>query len=72
LALLEIEPIANGDNDVQEARVLSRLGARELTVEETLLVAGSIEVFTRVCTAMHTTAARPGDGDACNSDHDQL
>jgi hypothetical protein len=55
-----------------DSRVLSRLGARELTIEETLLVAGSIQFHTLVCTAMHTTRARPGDGDGCNADHDQL
>jgi hypothetical protein len=57
---------------MQETRVLSRLGARELTVTETLLVAGSIQLHTLVCTALHTTAARPGDGDGCNADNDQL
>lgn len=57
---------------MQETRVLGRLGARALTVEESLLVAGSIQVHTLVCTALHTTHAFPGDGDGCNADHDQL
>jgi hypothetical protein len=51
-------------------RVLSRIGARELTMPETEQVAGSIQVMTRFCTAMHTTAAHPGDGDGCSSDND--
>jgi hypothetical protein len=51
-------------------RVLSRLGARELTMEETEQVAGSLQVHTLFCTAMNTTAAHPGDGDGCNGDHD--
>lgn len=51
-------------------RVLGRLGARELTITETELVAGGIQVHTNVCTALETTAARPGDGDGCNGDMD--
>ena len=54
----------------QSNRVLGRLGAHELTITETELVAGGITVHTNVCTAMETTAARPGDGDGCNGDHD--
>jgi hypothetical protein len=54
----------------QHNRVLSRLGARELTVEETELVAGSLQVHTLVCTALETTARRPGDGDGCSGDMD--
>ena len=55
---------------MQGNRVLGRLGARELETPETELVAGGITVHTNVCTAMETTAARPGDGDGCNGDHD--
>jgi hypothetical protein len=51
-------------------RVLGRLGARELETPETELVAGGFQVHTLVCTAMETTAARPGDGDGCSGDHD--
>jgi hypothetical protein len=51
-------------------RVLGRVGARELTNNETEMVAGGLQVHTLVCTAMETTAARPGDGDGCNGDHD--
>jgi hypothetical protein len=51
-------------------RVLGRLGARDLTIPETELVAGGMQVHTLVCTAMETTAARPGDGDGCNGDMD--
>ncbi len=51
-------------------RVLSRLGARELTVEETEIVSGSLQFHTLLCTAMQTTAASPGDGDGCNGDMD--
>ncbi len=53
-------------------RVLSRLGARELTVEETELVAGSIQFHTLVCTAVlaTSTVTGPGDGDGCSdTDH---
>jgi hypothetical protein len=53
-------------------RVLSRLGARELTVEETELVGGSLQFHTLVCTAVlrTTTVTGPGDGDGCSdSDH---
>jgi hypothetical protein len=51
-------------------RVLGRLGARELTTPEIESVGGGITVHTLVCTAMETTAARPGDGDGCNGDMD--
>jgi hypothetical protein len=51
-------------------RVLGRVGARELTMEETEQVAGSLQVHTLFCTAMQTTAAHPGDGDGCSGDHD--
>jgi hypothetical protein len=53
-------------------RVLSRLGARALTVEEIELVGGSLQYRTLVCTAMLATATvtGPGDGDGCSdSDH---
>jgi hypothetical protein len=51
-------------------RVLGRLGARPLTVQETELVAGSLQFHTLVCTAMQTTALHLGDGDGCAADHD--
>jgi hypothetical protein len=54
----------------QNNRVLGRLGARELTLEETHLVGGCGPLHTELCTAMNTTAARPGDGDGCSSDND--
>jgi hypothetical protein len=61
-----------GETRMQNAnRVLSRLGARELTVEETLMVSGSLQFITLVCTEMNTTAHQPGDGDGCNADHDR-
>jgi hypothetical protein len=49
-------------------RVLIRLGARELTVEETQLVVGSIGFHTNVCTAIVAvaTVTGPGDGDGCS------
>jgi hypothetical protein len=56
----------------QNSRVLSRLGARELTVEETELVAGSLLYHTNVCTGVlaTTTLTGPGDGDGCSdTDH---
>lgn len=47
----------------QEKRVLGRLGARELTVEEAEWVGGSQIVHTNVCSFfVHTVT---GDGDAC-------
>ena len=53
-------------------RVLSRLGARELTVEELEQVAGSLQFHTLVCTGVLavTTMTGPGDGDGC-SDSDR-
>lgn len=51
-------------------RVLGRLGARQLEISEIEMVAGGIQVHTELCTAMETTAARPGDGDGCTGDHD--
>ncbi len=53
-----------------DSRVLSRMGARELATTEMELVGGGIQVHTNVCTALETTAARPGDGDGCNGDMD--
>jgi hypothetical protein len=52
---------------MKDSRVLNRQGARELTVEETQLVAGSLAFHTNVCTivlAVATTTG-PGDGDGC-------
>lgn len=46
-----------------ETRVLSRLGARELTSEEVQYVSGSGQLHTNVCSINLTTGAR--DGDAC-------
>ncbi len=57
-------------SDHENNRVLGRKGARELTVEETEIVSGSLQFQTLLCTAMQTTAARPGDGDGCNGDMD--
>lgn len=54
----------------QDRRVLGRMGARELTVEETEQVAGSIHVHTNVCTALTTTGHSFGDGDGCGTDND--
>jgi hypothetical protein len=52
-------------------RVLTRVGARELTVEEMELVDGAV-FNTLVCTAAFKTTTRTGlgDGDGCSdSDH---
>jgi hypothetical protein len=48
-------------------RVLTRIGARELTVEETECVSGSLAVHTDVCSRPFpgATATVTGDGDAC-------
>lgn len=54
----------------QDHRVLSRIGARELTTDEVHLVEGAIFVHTNNCTALRTTGAGFGDGDACGNDHD--
>ncbi len=52
----------------QNNRVLSRVGARELTVEEVEQVAGSLAAHTNVCSLATTTVT--GDGDACHDmDH---
>jgi hypothetical protein len=56
----------------QNNRVLSRLGARELTREETECVSGSLAYHTLVCTIVlaTTTVTGPGDGDGCSdTDH---
>jgi hypothetical protein len=55
---------------MKTSRVLSRIGARELTVVETEQVAGSIHVHTNVCTAMGTTGNLFGDGDGCGNAND--
>jgi hypothetical protein len=56
-----------------ETRVLGRRGARELTIEEALIVAGgTAQAHTNVCTAIQavTTVTGPGDGDGCSdTDH---
>jgi hypothetical protein len=55
-------------NMTQNNRVLSRVGARELTVEEVEQVAGSLAAHTNVCSLATTTVT--GDGDACHDmDH---
>jgi hypothetical protein len=52
----------------QNNRVLTRLGARELTIEEMEQVAGSQRARTNVCSLATTTVT--GDGDACTDmDH---
>jgi hypothetical protein len=49
-------------------RVLSRMGARELTIAELDQVAGSLAAHTNVCSLATTTVT--GDGDACHDlDH---
>jgi len=53
----------------QDNRVLVRLGARELTIEEIDSVsAAAIQFRTLVCTAVMKTATvtGPGDGDGCS------
>lgn len=49
----------------QNSRVLSRVGARELTVEEMERVGGSQIVHTNVCSFFTTTMTGSGDGDGC-------
>lgn len=53
----------NHDNN----RVLSRIGARQLTPEEIEYVTGGIVFHTNVCTLATTHA---GDGDGCGNDLD--
>jgi hypothetical protein len=48
-------------------RVLSRIGARELTIDEMEQVAGAHLARTNVCSLANLTVT--GDGDAC-TDHD--
>jgi hypothetical protein len=53
---------------MQNNRVLSRVGARELTVEELEQVSGCLAARTNVCSLTTTTVT--GDGDACTDmDH---
>jgi hypothetical protein len=47
-----------------DSRVLSRLGARELSKEEVDSVTGALAFHTNVCTINLSTGAR--DGDACS------
>jgi hypothetical protein len=54
----------------KDLRVLSRLGARALSTDEIHFVEGAILVHTNNCTALQTTGAGFGDGDACGNDHD--
>ncbi len=56
-----------GKTMYQDGRVLGRIGARELTVEETEQVAGAFQVHSNVCSARMTTGHSFGDGDACGS-----
>jgi hypothetical protein len=51
----------------QDRRVLGRVGARELTMEESEQVAGSFHVQSNVCSARMTTGNFIGDGDACGA-----
>jgi hypothetical protein len=52
----------------QDNRVLVRLGARELTIEEIDQVSAAMQAHTNVCTAIMATATvtGPGDGDGCS------
>jgi hypothetical protein len=50
-------------SDARETRVLSRMGARELTREEVEYVSGAGQVHTNNCTINLSTGSR--DGDAC-------
>ena len=49
----------------QDKRVLGRLGARELTVEELELAAGSQIVRTDNCSIITNRLTGSGDGDGC-------
>jgi hypothetical protein len=49
-------------------RVLGRMGARQLTFEETERVAGSLTFHTNICSAPRTSAL--GDADGCGGDID--
>ena len=55
-------------SNLENNRVLSRKGARELTMKEIQEVNGGF--ITLICTEMNTTAHSPGDGDGCSHDHD--
>lgn len=52
----------------QNKRVLSRIGARQITLEEAQCVGGAQIVHTNVCSFFTHTVT--GDGDAC-TDSDQ-
>jgi hypothetical protein len=51
----------------KNSRVLGRMGARELTLDETEYVTGSIRVHTDVCSRPFpgSPTTLTGDGDAC-------
>jgi hypothetical protein len=50
----------------QDHRVLGRLGARELSLEEIECVSGSRAAHTDVCTLATMTTTGSGDGDGCS------
>jgi hypothetical protein len=50
-------------------RVLGRMGARQISVEETERVTGSLQVHTNICSAPRTSAL--GDADGCGGDLDR-
>jgi hypothetical protein len=52
----------------EDTRVLCRMGARELTIEEVDFVSAAMAAHTNVCTAIMATATvtGPGDGDGCS------
>jgi hypothetical protein len=58
-----------GANMKLDNRVLGRMGARQLSVEETERVAGSLQVHTNICSAPLTSAL--GDADGCGGDLDR-
>ena len=56
----------------EDKRVLSRLGARELSYDEIECVSGARAAHTNVCTFATMTTTGSGDGDGCSdmdSDH---
>ena len=52
----------------EDSRVLCRVGARELTIDEADFVSAAMGFRTTVCTAIMVTATAtgPGDGDGCS------
>lgn len=56
--------------NVDSNRVLSRMGAREMSTSETEQVNGGLQLHTNVCTGFNPATHTGADGDGCSGDVD--